>query len=154
MQKTITFTLNGFNTQISVEPYQTLLDALRENLGVVSPKYGCGRGECGSCTVLIDGESVRSCIVLAVEVDGCSVETLEGHQKEGLTDIQQAFIKHNSFQCGFCASGFIMSTAELLEKQSDPSEEEIKEALAGNLCRCTGYQNILSAVQEVVNQRK
>lgn len=154
MEKEIKFTLNGSDQTLRVKPSERLLDVIRERLGLTSVKYGCGKGECGACTVLLDGKSVRTCLMLAVEADGHSIETLEGFQALGKTEIQDIYIKHNSFQCGYCAPGFILSTDELLRMYPDPSEEDIKEALAGNLCRCTGYKNILEAVDEMVENRK
>jgi carbon-monoxide dehydrogenase small subunit len=152
--KKISFVLNGDKVEANVEPNMKLLDLLRDVFGYTSPKHGCGKGECGACTVLIDGDSVRSCITLAVEVDGKEVTTLEGLQKDGLTDSQKVFIKHNAFQCGFCAPGFIITTEEMLKKNPSPTEEEIRETMANNLCRCTGYKNILEAVEELVAERK
>ena len=154
MEKDINFILNGFNQTIRVKPSDKLLDIIRDRLGMTSVKYGCGKGECGACTVLLDGKTVRSCLIYAVEVDGHKIETLEGFQKLGKTEIQEIYIKHNAFQCGFCAPGFILSTEELLRLNPQPDKEEIREALAGNLCRCTGYNNILEAVDEMVEMRK
>ncbi|MDY7029810.1 MAG: (2Fe-2S)-binding protein [Spirochaetota bacterium] len=153
-KKEISFTLNGNEVSVAVSPDEKLLDVLRGTLGVTSPKYGCGKGECGACTVLMNGKTVRSCIMLAVQADQCEIVTLEGFQKNGMTDIQETFLKHNAFQCGFCAPGFILSTDELLRDNPEPDEEEIREALAGNLCRCTGYKNIIEAVEEMVENRK
>ena len=153
MKKTINFKVNGIPVIQEVNTKQTLLKVLREALGITSPKYGCGKGECGACTVLMDGKSVRSCIILAVEADGSVITTVEGFQKNGLTDVQKAFMKHNAFQCGFCAPGFIVSTEEFLKENPTPNEEEIREALAGNLCRCTGYQNIVNAINEIAENR-
>jgi len=154
MERDIQFVLNGLNQTLRVRPSEKLIDVLRDRLGVTSVKYGCGRGECGACTIIIDGKTVRSCIMFAIEVDGSSIETLEGFQRLGKTQIQEIFAKHNSFQCGYCAPGFILSTEEFLRNNADPSEEEIKEALAGNLCRCTGYKNILAAVKEMIEISK
>jgi len=143
----INFNLNGRKIAIEIEPQMTLLEMLRDRLGVKSPKCGCDRGDCGTCTVMLDDRTVRSCLVLAVEVDGLKVTTLEGIMQGGkLTPIQQAFIDNNSFQCGFCAPGMILSTTELLGKNPNPNKEEIQEALSGNLCRCTGYSSIIEAV--------
>jgi len=153
-KKEITFTLNGNEVSVLVSPDEKLLDVLRDTLGMTSPKYGCGKGECGACTVLMNGKTVRSCIMLAVQADQCEIVTLEGFQKNGITDIQETFLKHNAFQCGFCAPGFILSTDELLRENPEPDEEEIRDALAGNLCRCTGYKNIIEAVEEMVENRK
>jgi len=154
MERDIQFVLNGLNQTLRVRPSEKLIDVLRDRLGVTSVKYGCGRGECGACTIITDGKTVRSCIMFAIEVDGSSIETLEGFQRLGKTQIQEIFAKHNSFQCGYCAPGFILSTEEFLRNNADPSEEEIKEALAGNLCRCTGYKNILAAVKEMIEISK
>jgi carbon-monoxide dehydrogenase small subunit len=150
MKIKISFILNGYRILIEVEPQELLLDVLRDRLGVKSPKCGCDRGDCGSCTVMINGKTVRSCLVLAIEVDGQHVTTLEGlMQNNQLTPLQQAFIQHNSFQCGFCAPGMILSATELLERNPQPDEQEIKEAIAGNLCRCTGYQPIIDAITQL-----
>ncbi len=150
MERDIQFTLNGFSQSLRVKPSDKLLDVIRNRLGMTSVKYGCGKGECGACTVLFNGRTVRSCLMLAIEADGSNIETLEGFQKLGKTHIQEIYVKHNAFQCGFCAPGFILSTDELLRTNPEPDEEEIREALAGNLCRCTGYKNILEAVGEMV----
>ena len=154
MVREIEFTLNGYQQKVMVKPSDKLLEVLRDRLGITSAKYGCGKGECGACTVSLDGKTVRSCLMFAVEADGSVIETLEGFQRMGKTEIQEIYIKHNAFQCGFCAPGFIMSTEELLRLNPAPDEEEIREALAGNLCRCTGYKNILEAVDEMVKTRK
>lgn len=154
MERDIQFVLNGIATDLRVKPSDKLIDVLRDRLAVTSVKYGCGKGECGACTIQFDGKTVRSCIMYAVEADGHVIETLEGFQRLGKTQIQEIFARHNSFQCGYCAPGFILSTEEFLRTNPDPSEEDIKEALAGNLCRCTGYKNILAAVNEMVAIRK
>lgn len=146
MKKRIEFTLNGMKREIEVEPTDILLDVLRDRLGVKSPKYGCGRGDCGSCTIFLNGRSVRSCIILAVEADAADIQTLEGIPEEKLQHLQESFIGHSSFQCGFCTPGMVISAVELLEKTPHPLEEEVKESLAGNLCRCTGYTPIIDAV--------
>ena len=145
----ITFRLNGESCSLDVEANELLLDVLRDKVGVKSPKAGCERGDCGSCTVLLDGRSVRSCLILAVEVDGHEVTTVEGLSRNGLTPLQQSFIDHSSFQCGFCAPGMVLTVTELLEKNPHPSKEDIQEAIAGNLCRCTGYQPIIDAVLDL-----
>ncbi len=149
MKKEITFTLNGFETHVEVEPHEKLLDVLRDKLGVKSPKYGCGRGECGACTVLLNGKSVRSCIIYAIEVEGLEIETLEGIERDGLTDLQKSFLEHNSFQCGFCAPGIIVTTTELLRNNPHPDKNEVKEVLSGHLCRCTGYNIVVDAIMDV-----
>ena len=126
-----------------------LLDVLRENLGVKSPKIGCERGDCGACTILLDGKTVRSCLILAIEADGHEIVTVEGLSKGSLTPVQQVMLEHNSFQCGFCAPGVVLAATELLGENPHPTERDIKEALSGNLCRCTGYQSIIEAIVDV-----
>lgn len=155
MKKSIEFILNGEKRIVDIPSNQTLLEMVRDTLGIKSPKCGCDRGDCGSCTVMIDGRTVRSCLVLAVEVDGRDVKTLEGMMPGAeLTALQKSFLAHNSFQCGFCTSGVILSVSELLEKNPHPGLNEIKEALAGNLCRCTGYSPIIEAVVAHVQKEK
>ena len=144
----ITVTINGEIYNIEVEPHKTLLWVLREQLGITGPKECCGIGECGACTVLMDGKSVNSCLVLAIEADGHEIVTIEGlGGPEGLDPIQQAFIDQGGVQCGFCTPGMIMSAKYLLDNNPNPSEEEIAVALSGNYCRCTGYKNIIEAVK-------
>lgn len=152
MKKEITLKLNGYETTVAVEPHEKLLDVLRDKLGVKSPKYGCGRGECGACSVLLNGKSVRTCIMYAVEADGQEIVTVEGLEKDGLTPLQESFLAHNSFQCGFCAPGIIISATELLTNNPHPGEEEIREAIAGNLCRCTGYGSVVDAIVDVTKK--
>jgi aerobic carbon-monoxide dehydrogenase small subunit len=147
--KQIAIHLNGATRRVAVRPNETLLDMLRGKLGIKTPKEGCGRGDCGACTVLLDGKAVRSCLILAIETDGQSIVTLEGVEKAGLTALQQAFIDRNVFQCGFCAPGVVLAAAALLEEKPRPTEHEVREALAGNLCRCTGYESIVDAVLAV-----
>lgn len=149
MKRTINLIINEESWPVDVEAGDTLLDVLRTKVGVKSPKVGCERGDCGACTVLLDGKTVRSCLILAVEAEGHRITTVEGLSKEGLTPLQQAFIRHNSFQCGFCAPGIVLAATELLARNEHPDEDQIKEALAGNLCRCTGYQPIIEAILEV-----
>lgn len=150
MKRIMSFTLNGRRVRIDVEPQEILLEVLRDRLGVKSPKCGCDKGDCGSCSVMINGKTIRSCLVLAIEVDGQRVMTIEGlMQNEELTPLQQSFIEQNSFQCGFCAPGIILSATELLERNPRPSEEQVKEAIAGNLCRCTGYQPIIDGIMHL-----
>jgi len=146
--KKITIKLNGEMRSVFVDPTETLLDVLRDKLGMKSPKCGCDRGDCGACAVLLNGRSVRSCLVLAIETDGDEVVTVEGISKDKISRVQQSMIDKNAFQCGFCAPGMIISVTELLGKNPQPTMEEIKEALSGNLCRCTGYLPILEAVQD------
>lgn len=150
----IKFTLNDEFRTIDVEPNEVLLEVLRDRMGVKSPKCGCDRGDCGACAVLINGKSVRSCLVFAIEVDGQEVRTLEGISQPKLTEIQEKFIEFNSFQCGYCAPGVIISTTELLEHNPHPDLEEIKEALSGNLCRCTGYTPIFDAILDHTHKEK
>lgn len=146
MTKRITLKLNGETRRLDVEPNDILLDLLRESLGVKSPKIGCERGDCGACTVLLDGKTVRTCLILAIEADGHDITTLEGLSQSGLTPVQQSFLKHNSFQCGYCAPGMVLSATELLSKNPSPTRDEVKEAISGNLCRCTGYEPVIDAI--------
>lgn len=149
----ITLTVNGEQRTIAVKSHHTLLKVLREQLGITSPKIGCENGECGACTVLMNGKAVNSCLVLAVEADGAVIETVENLSKEGeLHPLQQAFVEHNAIQCGFCTPGMIMSAKGLLDRNPHPTVDEVKEALAGNLCRCTGYIRIVDAVMDVVKK--
>lgn len=148
----INVTLNGEKRKINVLPNETLLDVLRYKLGITSPKSGCERGDCGTCTIKLNGLTVKSCLILAVEIDGQEVTTLEGMMTDGLTPLQQSFLKHNSFQCGYCAPGMIIAAEDLLENNPTPTDEEIKEALAGNLCRCTGYTPIIDAVKDNIKR--
>ncbi len=152
--KEIRLILNHEPRTVMVAPNEILLDVLREKLGVKSPKCGCERGDCGACTVLLDGTCVRSCLVLAVEVEGHSITTVEGISQDKLSTLQEAFIEFNSFQCGYCAPGIILAVTELLEKHPHPSLEEIKESIAGNLCRCTGYTPIFDAIMAVSKEGK
>ena len=146
MRHDIEMRLNGEQRSVEVLPREVLLDVLRTRLGVKSPKVGCERGDCGACTVLLDGSSVRSCLVLAVETDGHEITTVEGIEHDGLTAVQEALIEQSSFQCGFCAPGIVVAAAELVAGTPHPSAEEVKEAISGNLCRCTGYEAIVDAV--------
>lgn len=147
--KKITFTLNDEKRDIFVENSDILLEVLREKLGVKSPKCGCDSGDCGACTVLLNGKNVRSCLIFAIEIEGQEITTVEGLSKKGLTPLQQAFLSQNAFQCGFCAPGVILAATELLNNNPHPAEHEIKEAIAGNLCRCTGYTSIIKAIKSV-----
>jgi carbon-monoxide dehydrogenase small subunit len=151
MYKEINFMLNGEKVNLQVAPDEILLEVLREKLGVKSPKCGCNKGDCGTCTVILNNKTVRSCLVLAIEVDNQDVVTLEGLMGNGLTPLQESFLKNNSFQCGFCAPGIILSATELLGKNSKPEKKEIQEAIAGNLCRCSGYSPIIDAIIELTN---
>ncbi len=149
MGKKITLRINKKPVEVYVEDNELLMNTLREKLGILSPKYVCGIGECGACTVLVDGEPVLSCLTLSVEVDGKDITTVEGLEEDGkLHPIQEAFLSEGAVQCGYCTPGFIIMTKKLLEEVKNPSDEVIKEYLRGNLCRCTGYVNIIKAVKK------
>ncbi|TWT34877.1 (2Fe-2S)-binding protein [Blastopirellula retiformator] len=144
----ITATINGEQREFACEPRQSLLEALRDGLQLTGAKEGCNNGNCGACTVLLDGEPVVSCLVLAVEAEGAEIETVEGIAAGGkLQPLQQCFLEGAALQCGVCTPGFLMTTKALLDRIPHPSEEEIRFQLAGNLCRCTGYDKIVRAVQ-------
>jgi carbon-monoxide dehydrogenase small subunit len=146
----IALAINGSPEQMDVPSNLTLLQMLREKLALTGTKNGCMAGECGACTVILNGEPVNSCMVLAVECDGANVCTVEGLVKDGVLDpIQDAIIEHGGVQCGFCTPGILMSSRALLDRNPTPSEADIREALVGNLCRCTGYLRIVDAVREV-----
>jgi len=148
MEIKIEFTLNGGKIEVEVPPHWTLLRFLREKLGFTGTKEGCGIGECGACTVLLEGVPVNACLVLAPKVEGRKVETVEGlGSRESLHPLQKSFIDHGAIQCGFCTPGILMSSKALLEKSSNPTREEIKEAISGHLCRCTGYHQIIEAIE-------
>lgn len=146
MKHEITLTVNGETLPVDVSPNDVLLDTLRTQIGVKSPKIGCERGDCGSCTVLLDGANVRSCLILAIEVDGHHITTVEGLSHDGLSALQEELIAASSFQCGFCAPGIVLVAAELLEHDPEPTRDQVREAISGNLCRCTGYDPIVDAV--------
>lgn len=140
--------VNETNHRVSVPPNVTLLELLREELGLTGTKHGCESGECGACTVLVDGEPVLSCLTLASEVEGAGVTTVEGLDDDGdLHPIQESFIEHGAAQCGYCTSGMLLTGKHLLDTNSDATREEIRDALAGNICRCTGYSKIIDAVE-------
>ncbi len=142
-------TINDEPVEVLVQGYATLLDALREDLGLTGPKEGCGTGDCGACTVQLDGQPVASCLVLAMQARGRSVRTIEGLAgRDGLHPLQDAFVRHGVPQCGFCIPGVLMAAAALLAETPRPTEEEIRYAIAGNLCRCTGYTKMLAAIAE------
>jgi aerobic-type carbon monoxide dehydrogenase small subunit (CoxS/CutS family) len=144
----IEFTLNGERTEVAFAPHKTLLEVLREDLSLTGTKHGCELGECGTCAVLVDGRSVLSCLMLGLDAEGRAVETVEGMATEqGLHPLQETFADTGAAQCGYCTPGFLLVAAELLKANSRPSREEIKEALSGNLCRCTGYIKIYEAVE-------
>jgi len=146
MRAEISVTVNAEPWLLTVDSSDVLVETLRSKVGVKSPKIGCERGDCGSCTVLLDGHTVRSCLVLSMEADGHEVVTIEGLDDEGLTELQQFFVDMNSFQCGFCAPGIVLAAAELLEENPKPTRRDVQEAIGGNLCRCTGYDPIIDAV--------
>ena len=148
MNRTINFILNGKPTQVEVPPHWTLLRLLREKLGLTGTKEGCGIGECGACTVLLDGMPVNACLVLAPKAEGREVQTVEGlGSGKSLHPLQKSFIDHGAVQCGFCTPGILMSSKALLEKIPHPNREEVKEAISGHLCRCTGYHQIIEAIE-------
>jgi len=149
MQKKINITLNGKRTDLDVPTHRLLLDLLRDEIGLTGTKEGCGTGDCGACTVLLNGKAVNSCLIFSGEIDGADVVTIEG-LKIGpeLHPVQQAFIQDGGVQCGYCTSGMLMMSKALLDENPDPSEEEIRFAISGNLCRCTGYAKIVKAVQD------
>jgi aerobic carbon-monoxide dehydrogenase small subunit len=148
MKQDITLKINGESYEVRVKPSETLLEVLRDKLGLTGTKEGCDTGKCGACTVLIEGKAVRSCLTLAIAARDKEITTIEGlaHGKE-LHPIQQAFVEHGALQCGFCTPGMIMISKAFLEDNPDPTEKEIREALVGNICRCTGYVKIVEAIQ-------
>ena len=148
----VTTTINGEEVEFLCEPRQSLLEVLRETLGLMGAKEGCNNGNCGACNVILDGALVNSCLVLAVEIQGRFVTTIEGIARpEGLHPLQQKFIEHAALQCGYCTPGFIVASKALLDQNPDPSEHEVREWLAGNLCRCTGYDRIVRAVLDAAD---
>ena len=153
-KQTLSFTVNGEPVTVEIEPHLTLLQLLRDNLELTGTKEGCGMGECGACTVLLDGKTVNSCIFPAMEVEGKKVTTIEGliDVQGNLHPIQKAFIEHGAIQCGFCTPGMVLSAKALLDENPKPSEEEIRNGIAGNLCRCTGYLQIVQAIKAVSEQ--
>ena len=149
----VSITVNGERREAEVEPRQLLVYFLRDQLGLKGTNVGCDTSSCGACTVLVDGESVKSCTVLAVQADGAEVTTIEGLAENGeLHPVQQAFHEQHALQCGYCTPGFVMASVSLLAENPSPSEEEIRQALEGNLCRCTGYHNIVKAVQSAAKK--
>lgn len=150
MKKTIRLTINGEEKALTVGVQQTLLEVLREDLGMTGTKKGCNQGECGACTILLDGKPVSSCLLLAVRAEGKTVVTIEGLAQTGkLHPIQQAFNEKGAIQCGFCSPGMILVAKNLLERNPSPTIQEIKEAIAGNICRCTGYLQIIAAIRSL-----
>ena len=143
----VKFSVNGKQVQVFIEPRRTLLSVLQEDLGLTGAKRGCGRGECGACTVILDGETVYSCMTLAIDCEGCKVRTVEGlSQGEALHPVQQAFIEQDGYQCGFCTPGQVMSAVALLEHNAHPTQDEVMREMGGNICRCGAYPNIVKSV--------
>lgn len=149
----VTCRVNGDAAELHVPTHRTLMDALRTGLGLTGTKTCCAEGECGACSVLVDGEAVNSCLMLAVEAEGREILTIEGLSAEGPTDLQESFLETGAVQCGFCIPGQVMSAEYLLRANPDPTESEIREGLSGNLCRCAGYQRIVAAVQLTARKR-
>ena len=153
MKQPMRFTINGEIYEDEIDVRRTLLEVLRENFGLTGTKKGCNEGECGTCTVLLDGKPVASCLVLAVEAQGKSIETVEGLAQSGeLHPLQQAFVEHGAFQCGFCTPGVLMAAKGLLDENPNPSEVEVRRAIAGNLCRCTGYNKYVEAILDTATK--
>jgi carbon-monoxide dehydrogenase small subunit len=147
--------VNGLVYSLEVVPHRTLLEVIRDDLGLTGTKLGCGGGECGACTVILDGKAVKSCLMLALDARGKEVWTIEGLSRgQALHPLQEAFVERGAIQCGFCTSGMIMASKALLDENPRPSEQEVKDALAGNLCRCTGYVKIIEAVISVTSTEK
>jgi len=152
MRVPVKFTVNGDPREVYVIPGETLLEVIRDDLGLTGTKEGCGKGECGACTIILDGKAVPSCLVLAASVNGKNVITIEGIAENGkLHPLQEAFVKYYAVQCGFCTPGMILTVKAYLDVNPNPSEYEVREALQANLCRCTGYEKIVEAVMAVVN---
>ena len=146
-QEEILLKINGINYHLSIEPRRTLVEVLRENLGLTGTKKSCNEGDCGACTVLMDGRPVASCLVLAMDAQGKEILTIEGlSEGEKLHPIQEAFLKHGGIQCGFCTPGMVMSAKALLDENPGPTTSEVRKAISGNLCRCTGYQHIVDSI--------
>ncbi|MEA5058815.1 MAG: (2Fe-2S)-binding protein [Candidatus Pelethousia sp.] len=153
MVRKMTFEINGQNYTVEVDPSMRLLDLIRDVIGLTGTKEGCAEGECGACTVILDGEAVTSCLVLAGQAEGHSIITIEGVSQNGeLTRLQQAFVDCGAIQCGFCTPGMILSAKALLDKNPHPTDDEIRTAISGNLCRCTGYVKIVDAVKKAAQE--
>ena len=154
LKKKISMTVNGVAVHAEIEPRRHLVDFLREDLCLKGPHLGCEQGACGACTVKVNGQIIRGCLFLAVQADGCVVETVEGLTKNGvLADLQESFMRHNAMQCGFCSSGMLLAAAELIEKQPKATREGVREWISGNYCRCTGYHSIVDAIIDVLEAR-
>jgi len=153
MEREITLTVNGTDHELSVEPRTLLVHALRDEMGYTGPNVGCESSMCGACTVHVDGEAVKACTELAVRADGAEITTIEGMGEEGdMHPLQESFQEEHGLQCGYCTPGMVMTASTFLEENPDPEREEIREALEGNLCRCTGYQNIVNAVESAAEE--
>lgn len=150
----IEFMVNNKKRRLSVKVNELLINILRNNLNLTGTKYGCGIGECGACTILLEGKPILSCLTLAVEVDGKNITTIEGIGEDKLHPIQESFLKQGAVQCGFCTPGMIIAVKSLLEENSTPTEEDIRDYLRGNLCRCTGYNQIIKAVKSCASEQK
>ena len=155
MKRIINLTINNEKYEVAVQPNQTLVEMLRDELGLTGTKQGCGVGDCGSCTVIMDGKPINSCLVLGVETSGKEIVTIEGLAKNGkLHPLQESFIEHGAIQCGYCTPGMIMAAKALLDENPCPRELEVKEAIAGNICRCTGYVKIIEAILAIGKSQK
>ena len=149
----LTFVLNGQPTSVDIDPHVTLVDFLREDLGLTGTKGACHEGECGSCTVLVDGKPMNACLIMAPQMEGREVITIEGlAQGEALDPVQESFVEHGAVQCGFCTPGLVLTAKAMLDKNPDPSYQQVREGLEGNICRCTGYMKVLGAVLDAAKQ--
>lgn len=155
MKYLVRFTVNNEPVELYVDGHRTMLNVLREELCLTGTKEGCGAGECGACTVIVNGKPVNACMVLAPELEGVNITTVEGLSKGGeLTPLQQSFVDHAALQCGFCTPGFLMSATALLNENPSPTEEEVIETISGNLCRCTGYRRVVEAIMDAAERMK
>ncbi len=152
---TLTMTVNNSQVAVEIQPDELLVDVLRDRLGLTGTKVGCNEGECGACTVIMDGQAILSCLVPALRAHGSDITTIEGlSEGESLHPLQQAFVEHGAVQCGYCIPGFILSAKALLDQNPNPTRDQIKESIAGNLCRCTGYVKIVEAIESVTGQNR
>jgi carbon-monoxide dehydrogenase small subunit len=150
---TLTMTVNERPVSVEIQPDELLVDVLRDRLGLIGTKIGCNEGECGACTVIMDGQAVLSCLIPALRADGSAITTIEGlSDGDQLHPLQRAFVEHGAVQCGYCIPGFVLSAKALLDRNPQPTRDEIKESIAGNLCRCTGYVKIIEAIESVAGQ--